>query len=351
MSRPSRGQGFTRLELALVSAMVAVAVGLLLPGLQHARAQERSRTCQNNLRQMAIGAHNYYDTYTRLMPGMDSQYVGGLIYLLPFVNQDILYKNFSFDPQYSLYWQNPYNRPPTDGTDDIPRPPDVYGCEWEVSTFLCPDGPQPDETVTALMIPHYGTPGVDYQADDGLDDGHLFTGSPGRLVMARSHYLGMAGDWRTDDPYSGKYRGIFTYNSRTRFTDITDGASNTIMYAEAWGGFVDWAGASGVPSGWSTGSRSVGFNYSAFGTCPSPDNPNCDLNSFGLSFGTFGALHLMHSTNGPVLGFNVAMADGSARTLRGDVDFGVWEAMSGISDGEINPPGLEPTACGAWVDY
>jgi hypothetical protein len=350
MSRPTHRHGFSRPELAVLSVIVAVTAALLLPALQRVRAQERNLKCENNLKLIAIGAHNYYDTYAVLMPGMDTQYVGGLIYLLPFIDQDLLYKNFSFDPQFTLYWQNPYNRPPTDGTDNVPRPPDVYGCEWEVNAFLCPDGPQPDETVTALMTPRYGTPGVDYRADDGLDTGHFFSGSPGRLVMARTHYLGMGGDWRTQEPYNGKYRGMFTYNSNTRFSDVTDGLSNTIMYGESWGGKVDWGGTLGVPSGWSTGSRSAGFNYSAFGTCPSGDNPNCDLNSFGLSFGTFGALHLLHTSNGPALGFNVAMGDASVRSLRGDIDFGVWDAMSGIKDGEINPPGLSPTECTTGLD-
>ena len=71
----------------------------------------------------------------------------------------------------------------------------------------------------------------------------------------------MAGDWRTDPPYGGRYRGIFTYKSRPRRSDITDGTSNTIMFAESWGGYVDWSGTNGVPSGWSVGSRSAGFNF------------------------------------------------------------------------------------------
>jgi hypothetical protein len=331
--------------------MAAITAGLLLSALPLARACANRNVCQYNLRQLAIGTLNYHDTFNRFPPGMDDQYVGVLVRILPYINQDVLYRNFSFDPAYGLYWQDPANRPPTDGTDNIPRPPDVYGCEQEVSTYLCPEGPQPDETVTALLVARYGTAGVDYRADDGLDDGHLFSGSPGRLVMARTHYLGMGGDWRTESPYDGRYRGIFTYNSRTRLTDITDGTSNTIMYAEAWGGFVDWGGASGVPSGWSTNSRSAGFNHSTFGPCPNGYNANCDLQSFGLSFGTFGALHLLHTPTGPALGFNVALADGTVRIFRGDIDFGGWEAMCGISDGTIRPRGLEPELAGALVAW
>jgi prepilin-type processing-associated H-X9-DG protein len=337
--------------VVVVAGISAVLISLFLPALQMVRAGHRSRECQNNLRQLALAAQNYRDVYGFLPPGMDSQYVGTLIYLLPFLDQDILYRNFSFDPAYSLYWQNPYNLPPTDGTDNVPRPPDVYGSEWDVRTFLCPEAPRSSQTVTGLLAVRYGTPGVDYRADDGLDNGHVFVGSPGRLVLARSHYLGMGGDYRRDPPYdNGKYRGIFTYNSRTRYSDITDGASNTIMFAESWGGNIDWQGDGGVPSGWSTNSRSAGFNYSTFGTCPSGDNPNCDLHSFGLSFGTFGALHPLHTSGGTALGFNVAFADGSVRLLRGDIDFSLWDALCGKADGEIHPSGLAPDVAGFEIE-
>jgi hypothetical protein len=361
MLRASQRWGLTRIEFAVVASITVIGLGLLLPALQQVRAGSGGTQCQNNLRQLALGAHNYHDTFRQFPPGMtdgqfppgmSAQYVGALVHLLPFVEQDILYRNFRFDLP-ALYWQNPNNRPPTDGTDNVPPPPDggkVYGCEWDANVFLCPEGPQTSETVTALLVARYGNAGMDYRDDDGLDNGHIYSGSPGRLIMARSHYLGMAGDWRTDPPYNGRYRGVFTYNSSTRFSDIIDGTSNTIMFGEAWGGFIDWGGLAGVPSGWSTGSRSMGFNYSTFGTCPNSTNPNCDLQSFGLSFGTFGALHFVHTPTGPALGFNVAMADGSVRTLRGDIDFGIWSAMSGIADGEIRPRGLEPDVCNVGVD-
>jgi prepilin-type processing-associated H-X9-DG protein len=217
--------------------------------------------------------------------------------------------------------------------------------------FLCPDGPLPEESVTALLAPRYGNAGADYRPDDGLDIGHVFSGSPGRLIMARTHYLGMGGDWRTDPPYTdGKYRGLFTFNSRNRLNNIPRGLTETVMFGESWGGFLDWGGTDGIPSGWSTGSRCAGFNYSTFGTCPNPANPNCDNQSFGLSFGTFGAMHLLHTSQGPRLGFNVAMADGSVRTLRGDIDFGVWDAMCGFADFEIEPSGLAPEVCGVLSD-
>src|ERR1700687_5277585 len=104
---------------------------------------------------------------------MDDQDVGELIRLLPFVKRDDLYKNFSFAPTFSLYYENPYNKPPTDGTDDIPRPPDLYGCEGEVDIYLCPDGPQPDQTVTALLALSYGTDGIDHRAGSGR--GHTYS--------------------------------------------------------------------------------------------------------------------------------------------------------------------------------
>jgi hypothetical protein len=346
MLRASCRRGLIRAEVVVLAGIAAISIALLFPAVQKVRAAFGGQACHNNLRQIALATLNYHDTFGSFAPGMDDQEVGVLIRLLPFVKRDDLYKNFSFDPRYPRYHQNPYNIPETDGTDNVPRPPDLYGCEGEVVPFLCPDGPQPDETVTALISVTYGTPGVDFPSYESYH-GHAFSGSPGRLVMARSNYLGMAGDFRTG--MYARYRGIFSYNSHTRLSDLERGPENTILYAEHWGGFIDWNGTLGIPSDWSNGSRSVCFNYSAFGTCPG--SGTCDYqHSFGLGFGIFGALH-PGLVRGHPYTFNVAMADGSVRSLPGDIDFVLWETLCGIHGGG-NPVGrLEPEEPLAGTDY
>jgi len=342
MVRANWRQGITRAEVVVVAGICAISIGLLLPAIQKARAGANGNVCQNNLMQIALATLKYHDTFGQFAPGMDDQYVGELVPLLPFVGRDNLYQNFSYDPAFRTYWVNPYNRPPTDGTDDIPRPPDLYGCEGDVDIFLCPDGPQQDDTVTALLVVLYGTRGVDYRSDDSAL-GHLFTGSPGRLVMSRSHYLGMAGDFQT-----ANLRGVFRYNSRTRIADLVRGPENTILYAEYWRAFVAWGGPPGIPSGWSNASRSAGFNYSSFGTCPNPNSGACDyVHSMGLNFGTFGALH---PTKEGGLGFNVAMADGSVRLLPGDIDYATWLTMCSVIGPGGRPIRGEPTDVWADVD-
>jgi len=340
MVRAKYRQGITRAEVVIVTVICAISIGLLFPAIQNARAGAGRNGAQNNLMQIALATLKYHDTYGQFAPGMDDQYVGELIPLLPFVKRDDLYKNFSYDPAFRTYWVNPYNRPPTDGTDDIPRPPDLYGCEGDVDIFLSPDGPQQDDTVTALLVALYGTRGVDYRSDEAAT-GHMFTGSPGRLVMSRSHFLGMAGDFQNPN-----LRGVFRYNSQTTLDDLVRGPENTIIYAESWGGFVAWGGVSGIPSGWSNGSRSAGFNFSSFGTCPNPNNSNCDYaQSMGLSFGTFGALH---PTKEGGFGFNVAMADGSVRLLAGDIDYGTWLTLCSV----IGPGGrpVRGAPADVWAD-
>jgi len=339
----SQRSGLTRLEVVVVAGIGAISIGLLFPAVEKVRAAFGGQACYNNLRQIALATLNYHDYYDRFAPGMDDQAVGELIRLLPFVKRDDLYKNFSFDPKYMVYFQNPYNRPPDDGTDDVPRPPELYGCEGEVAVYLCPDGPQPNETVTALVSICYGIRGVDYPF--GAGSGDTFSGSPGRLVMARSHYLGMAGDFR-----SSRYCGIFTYNSSTRLSDLVRGPENTILYGEYWGSYIGWNRVGGIPSGWSVGSRSAGPNFSLFGTCPNPSNDSCDYrNSFGLSFGTFGALHPGLVVTHPYT-FNVAMADGSVRSLPTDIDYVLWETLSAIVAGGHPVGRLEPEEAWAGID-
>src|SRR5690242_14555825 len=123
-----RRKAFTLIELLVVIAIIAVLIGLLLPAVQKVREAAARMACGNNLHQIALAAHNFESTNGRLPPGMDTQEVGVLVYLLPFMEQQNQFNLFSFDPGFATYYQNPQNRPGA-------------GTSATIKNFLCPSAP------------------------------------------------------------------------------------------------------------------------------------------------------------------------------------------------------------------
>ena len=344
--------GFTLIELLVVIAIIAVLVGLLLPAVQKVREAAARMSCTNNLKQIALAAHNYDNTNSLLPPGMDVQGTGPLVRLLPYVEQNNQYALWSFRPapegsgingpnQFFAWFRDPLNRPSTTGATTIPRPPAIYGSEGNIKTFICPSAPSIDTTATVIQhVDGSGVPGVDFPTDLMPSGNYWYSTLPGSQIMGHTNYLGSAGDWRKipdrNSPTGGTTdgHGMMTYfKNRVSVARIPDGTSNTIMFAESAGGLLNNGDASFPGAKWTTMSWGGGVWWSAYGICPSSASVagfNCQSGA-GLNQSVFtaGSLHA-----GGIV--NMAFGDGSVHGINASaIDYNSLRYLTGIQDGEV----------------
>jgi type II secretory pathway pseudopilin PulG len=89
-------RGFTLFQLLVVLAVLLILFALLLPAVVKVRAAAARMSSSNNLKQIALATINYADTYAALPPGVDDNHFSASSHVLPFIEQDNLYKTIDF---------------------------------------------------------------------------------------------------------------------------------------------------------------------------------------------------------------------------------------------------------------
>ncbi|MEW4528929.1 DUF1559 domain-containing protein [Maioricimonas sp. JC845] len=330
--RRFRRRGFTLIELLVVIAIIAILIALLLPAVQQAREAARRTQCKNNLKQLGLALHNYVDANRYLPPGAavdlsvtstgnnGSWGVHGR--LLPYLEQGNLYNNVDL----TIAWDF---QTAIDGL--------------KIATFGCPSDP-----------------GSDQVRDPGGGKVHLYPTTYG------FNY----GTWFVFNPTNGQGgNGAFFPNSKLSFAAFTDGTTNTLLAAEvkAWQPYTRNGGPSSttIPGTIADAETAVasGAQYKNTGHTEWPDGrvhhsgvtttlaPNsrveyntgsevvdADFNSWqegkdGSAGNPTYAIITSRSFHEGIV--NVALVDGSARSVSENIDLGLWRALGTRNQGEV----------------
>src|SRR6056297_2210728 len=322
----TRRRAFTLIELLVVIGIIGILVGLLLPAVQAAREAARLMSCQNNMHNLVLAAHNHESAHKKLPKGLDVAEAGPAkdlynaslfrgtndsgkpkigpnwaIRLLPFLEQAGLYQSVDV---------NEYMR--SGGLDQTWR---ELG-EAEIPILMCP-------TDTNTTTPFF--------YDDGSPEPYWYKDAGWAPAQTK-----------------GNAPPMMSINYGARFRDIRDGLSSTIMFAEVRAG-VDPSDLRGTWAIGVAGASVVAANAIGDSTGPNDRLAESDDIEMCSQFwrADLGPREHMGCAPGDwhnwqaqsrslhVAGAQIALSDGSVRVINNSIDMQVWFNLNSAADGAV----------------
>jgi prepilin-type N-terminal cleavage/methylation domain-containing protein len=336
MRTSRRRSAFTLIELLVVIAIIAVLIGLLLPAVQRVREAAARMTCSNNLKQMALSLHNCHDTNGRMPPLCGSfggaYYAPIMFHLLPYIEQNNVWNSSVWLDYNAAVGQAAPNPASTINTGYIwptwgavNKGNNTWLRQTRIKTYQCPSDPSLGNALD------WGPGDASYAANF-----QVFGNTAASLSSTSTATLALA------------------YDGKTSMTTFSDGTSNTIVFAEKYAR----CDGQGTPRGtwWLRGVYQAG--NVAPGTGSNDSYPADRLSAiFGGGRGRDGSFWLSGAVsmfqiqpkdflrnggpcdyrvaNTPHASMNVALGDGSVRTLRSGMDRNLWAGALTPRGGEI----------------
>jgi prepilin-type N-terminal cleavage/methylation domain-containing protein len=319
-------RGFTLIELLVVIAIIAILIGLLLPAVQKVREAAARMSCTNNLKQMGLACHSFQDagSYKGGLPPAalkgrnnnwdDENNMGPtwLVLILPFVEQDNLYKQYSTSiANYMAY-------------SDVSGPGGSNDQNWrgmrstKLKPYTCPSESRGD-------ILGNRSNGNFVRSNYGANAGPA---NPGNTANGNSDKAG----------YGLDGAGVMCVNYGAKIQTIQDGSSNRIMinHLRAGPDAGDMRGCWAFPM---IGASYTGAN--AIGDCYTPNDTNSNSDDMagctdrpdiqmGCWNGGWGQAQARSAHSGCTL---ACFADGSVRTITNSISQQDWYIIQSRQSG------------------